>query len=342
MRIIISAIQVPFITGGADFHIRNLFLNLKREGHEVEVLSAPFKFFPEFEVEKMIDFWLNQDFESFSGYGVDKLIALQFPAYYAKHRNKAVWIMHQHRAVYDAYDEKNASIALKRLREKIIKHDTEKLSQVKKIFCNSQNVANRLKRFNGLESIPLYHPPHGEDQFYYEEPYNYIFYPSRLESLKRQDLLIQAMQYTKTSVKAIISGMGGQLSRYQEVIETLGLEDKVRMIGYITEDEKFALYARCLAVFFGPHDEDYGYVTLEAMLSQKPVITCTDSGGPLEFIIDGENGFIIDPEPQGIAEKIDWLYHHRQRVREMGRMGLELYRKKEIIWAKVVSSLLEQ
>ena len=329
MRIVIPSVQVPFMKGGAEVMTKGLYHALKKEEHDVEIITAPFKFFPERYLSDLIDFWTNQDFNSFSGYDVDCVIALQFPAYYVKHENKRLWLMHQHRAVYDAYDENSATEELKCLRERIIQTDHQELSKVRKIYTMSENITNRLRKYNNLHSNPLYHPPLGEMNFFCEEPHNYIFYPSRLESHKRQDLLIRAMQYTKTSMKAIISGMGGQLPRYQQLIETLGLGDKVKMIGYITEDEKFALYARCLAVFFGPHDEDYGYVTLEAMLSQKPVITCTDSGGSLEFVTHEETGFVLDPIPQLIAEKIDWFYHHRQEAREMGRRGLGFTRTKK-------------
>ena len=48
------------------------------------------------------------------------------------------------------------------------------------------------------------------------------------------------------------------------------------------------LYAGALAVAYPPYDEDFGYVTLEAFLARKPVVTCVDSGGPNEFVVDGD------------------------------------------------------
>ena len=49
--------------------------------------------------------------------------------------------------------------------------------------------------------------------------------------------------------------------------------------------------ARCRAVVFPPFNEDYGFVTVEAFMCGKPVITCSDSGGPAELVRDGESGF---------------------------------------------------
>ena len=204
----------------------------------------------------------------------------------------------------------------------------------------SQTVSNRLKKYNNIDSTPIYHPPFGEDCFYCDEPHNYIFYPSRLEELKRQDLLIEAMRYTRSPLKAIIAGEGGQISRYQQLISKHNLNDKVKLIGQISEEEKYVLYARSLGVFFGSNNEDYGYVTLEAMLSSKPVITCTDSGGPLEFVVDQKTGFIVEPEPEQIAEKMDWLYENPQKAKEFGQNGREAYRGKNISWDNVVVTLL--
>ena len=67
------------------------------------------------------------------------------------------------------------------------------------------------------------------------------------------------------------------------------------------------LYRDALAVLYVPYDEDYGLVTVEAMACGKPVVTTHDSGGPLEFVIDAENGFVTRPEPQALAERIDQL-----------------------------------
>ena len=44
-----------------------------------------------------------------------------------------------------------------------------------------------------------------------------------------------------------------------------------------------------------PVQEDYGFVTVEAFASRKAVVTCTDSGGPAELVVDGTNGYVSEP-----------------------------------------------
>jgi len=340
MRIIIASIQAPFIKGGAELMIEGLKNAIIQTGAEVEIVRLPFKFSPESYVSDSMDIWKKQDFNSFNGFYIDKVLALQFPAYYVQHDHKILWLMHQHRSVYELYYKKQTTNAIDRLHKKIHLNDTNELIKIKKRYSMCQNISNRLKKYNGIDSTPIYHPPANKEKFYCEESYNFIFFPSRLEELKRQELLIKAMQYTRSPIKAIIAGEGGQFDNYTRLISSINIADKVRLIGHISDEEKYALYARCIAVFFAPYDEDYGYITLEAMLSSKPVITCIDSGGPLEFVINNETGFILEPDPQQIAEKIDWLYNNKIRAMEIGKNGFQVYLEKNISWDNVVTTLL--
>ena len=124
------------------------------------------------------------------------------------------------------------------------------------------------------------------------------------------------------------------------MIQDLGLQDRVRLLGNLSEEQLLAFYAYSLGVFFGPHDEDYGYVTLEAMLARKPVITCTDSGGPLEFVDHGQSGFVVEPDARSVAAAIDWLYEHQDEAADLGQKGYLKYRAMDISWKNLVYTLI--
>jgi len=340
VNILITANLVPFMRGGADYHINGLADQLRRAGHEVDVLRLPFRFSPETEVQRLMDFAEGLDLNRPNGVPVDKVISLQFPGYGVNHDDHRVWVMHQHRAVYELYEEQPQTDALAALRESIRAFDGRALGSAQRLFANSQRVAQRLQQYNGLTATPLYHPPAYADQFYCEEPLPYVFAPSRLESLKRQDLLIRAATHLTTPVKVLVGGVGGQMQRYQQMVAELGVEKQVRLIGAFSEAEKRVLYARALGVVFVPRDEDYGYVTLEAMLSAKAVITCTDSGGPCELVSHAETGFIVEPDPRTIAAHIDRLYLDRDEAARLGEAGRELYDSRDISWHNVLEKLL--
>ncbi|WP_062362871.1 glycosyltransferase family 4 protein [Vreelandella aquamarina] len=340
MRILLNATLVPFMRGGADYHIEGVAKALREHGHEVELLRLPFRFSPESDIRHLMEYVESLDMSAPNGVTIDRAISLQFPAWGITHPEHTVWVMHQHRACYELWQDAEATSEQRALRDAVLAFDNRHLGNVRQLFANSQRVAERLKHYNGLEAKPLYHPPFGAEHFRCEEEWGYIFCPSRLESLKRQDLLIEAARYLTSPARIIIAGEGGQRARYQQMIERYGLQQRVRLVGRFSEAEKLAWYAHSLAVFFGPYDEDYGYITLEAMLSAKPVITCRDSGGPLEFVEHDETGWVVDPDPQAIASAIDAAWENRARTAEMGRAGQAAYHRAGISWEQVVATLL--
>lgn len=340
MNILVTANKVPFNPGGADYHINGLANALKQHGYDTDLIRLPFTASPYACVDELMAFCASQNYTRFNNTEIDRLISLQFPGYGIQHPDHRIWVMHQHREVYELYSKQPQGNALSNLKAAVERFDNQAFATAKKLFANSQNVAARMQKYNGMTAKPLYHPPAGADQFYSDEEWGYIFYPSRLETLKRQSLLIQAAQFVKAPVKIIIGGTGPQARHYQAEIEQLQLTDRVRLIGRFSESEKYSLYAHALAVFFGPYDEDYGYITLESMLSGKPVITCTDSGGPLEFITQGETGLICEPEPEQLAAAIDQLWTNKARTRTMGMNAHEAYHQLGISWSTVVQALL--
>jgi len=107
------------------------------------------------------------------------------------------------------------------------------------------------------------------------------------------------------------------------------------------ETERLDLYGNCLAVMFVPIDEDLGYVTLEAMLCAKAVLTASDSGGPLDFVEDGQTGCVRHPDIVQMAEAMDQLWSDRARTRAMGRAGHARYADMRLGWSRVLECLLD-
>jgi glycosyltransferase involved in cell wall biosynthesis len=340
MRIAIATVQAPFLAGGAELHAAGLRTALEAHGHHVDVVTMPFRFFPPYEVRRAMKIWKDEDFTVLNTVEPERVIALKFPTYFLSHPNKICWLLHQHRAVYDHFDEASASADLLALREEIREADRVHLAECRRVFANSRNVADRLLRYNGLVAEPLYHPPPAADRYWSAPASPFIFFPSRIESNKRQSLLVEASRHLRTPVGIVISGTGGQYGALREQVARDEVGGRVRLLGEISRDEVAAFYANCLAVFYGPQDEDYGYVTLEAMLSSKPVITCTDSGGPLEFVEDHVTGRVVPPDAKALAEVIDELHDRQQLAAILGRAGRERYQALGLSWDKVVGALL--
>jgi glycosyltransferase involved in cell wall biosynthesis len=347
VRIVIATVQIPFVSGGAESHAAGLKAALEREGHEAEIVTVPFNpAVPERIADQMLACRLL-DLTEIHGTRVDRLIGLKFPAYLIPHPNKVVWVLHQHRAAYDLrdypFEELSASPRATVVREAIRRAD-QLLAEARAVFANSKNIANRLGHFCGINSTPLYHPPpHAEDFFCADKADDYFFFPSRQSASKRQSLVLEALALTREKVKVRFAGIADSVEygkRLKQLATKLGVDGRVEWLGQISEKEKVENYARALAVIFPPVDEDYGYVTLEAMLSSKAVVTCDDSGGPLEFVAPRKTGLVTKPIAAGLAEAMDELWRDRSLAAKLGRSGRETYERLGLSWSEVVKKLL--
>ncbi len=162
-----------------------------------------------------------------------------------------------------------------------------------------------------------------------------------MEGLKRQSLVVDAMQHVKTAVTLVLVGKGPDEQALRDQVERLGLQQRVRFEIGVTDERLYQLYEGALAVYYGPFDEDYGYVTLEGFAADRPVVTLSDSGGPLEFVADGETGLVAAPEPKAIAEAFDRLHADRDLAARLGAAGNALVRTEVPRWPDVVARLLD-
>lgn len=166
---------------------------------------------------------------------------------------------------------------------------------------------------------------------------SYLFTASRLENPKRVALLIEAMAHVRRPVELRIAGTGPD----EEHLRALAARDeRISFLGQVDERRLVDLYAGARAVAFLPYQEDYGLVTVEAMVAGKPVITTTDSGGPTELVDHGVNGLVVEPTAEALGAAIDSMWSLRGRLasRRRGRAARE--RAARITWDAVVEPLL--
>lgn len=348
MRIAVVSNQVPFVYGGAEVHAANLITALKEAGHQAELVTIPFKWYPAMTLVDQMTMARLMDITESNGQPVDRVIALKFPAYLAPHPNKVLWILHQYRTAYDLWDhpqfgdlihDPNGAL----VRDMIRHADTTHIPEARAVYANSLNVAQRLKTYCGLDSKPLYHPPGQLDCFHTREPQPFLFFPSRINRLKRQSLVVEALGLCKNPVRVVFAGSPESselMMELERLVRRLNLQHRVEWRGFVSDQAKLDLYADCLGVIYPPVDEDYGYITLESMLAQKPVITTTDAGGPLEFVEHGVNGLVSEPDPTALAAAMDELWSDFPRAVRWGRNGREIYQQHRISWNHVVEVLL--
>lgn len=341
-RICVLHANVPFQQGGAELHVCALVTQLKLRGYDAELIQLPYKWYPEEELYNNLLMWRLLDLSEVNEQKIDMVIGTKFPSYGAIHPNKIAWVIHQYRQAYELFDTDyglsntpNGKI----IQNKIKKFDNISLGECKKVYANSKNVANRLKKYNGIESTPLYHPPKLFGKYICKEEEGYILSVGRLDPLKRVDLLIKALSYCDKNITVKIAGKGPELEDLKKLAFDLKVDERIDFLGFVTDEELIELYAGCNAVYYAPIDEDYGYVTLEAFLSKKPIITCKDSGGVLEFVKNEISGYITDPLAEDLGSKIQELIMNKKRGKEFGANGYE--KVKGITWDHVIEELTE-
>ena len=205
---------------------------------------------------------------------------------------------------------------------------------VKKFYCISKTVKKRVEYFPENSDVEVVYHPSALNYFSCKD-YKYVFMVSRLDGPKRIDMLIRAMKHVKSDINLLIAGTGPQ----EKALKKLAKNDsRIKFLGFVNDEDIEEYYANSLVIPYFPYDEDYGLITIEAMMHKKPVITTFDSGGPTEFVVNNQTGFITDFDEKAIGEKIDFF---AQNPSEAKRMGENAYHKvKDITWENTIKHLL--
>ncbi len=335
MRIAVCRPQEPFKHGGAEIFADTLTAELRARGHDVELVTVPFQTWPN---ERLLTggmTWRLLDLGPDGPSPADLVIATRFPSYVIEHPNKVVWLVHQLRQAYELDGTERGqfsdSFIDRSFRERIEAIDRHALGRAKRLFATSANVADRLRSSTGLEAEILPHPPQELD--YRCDAYDpFVLSVGRLDSWKRVDLLLDAAALVP-GLEVVVAGTGPERERLEE--KAAG---RARFVGRVPPGELARLYATCRAVFYGPFDEDFGMVPLEAYRASKPVVTTSDAGGPLDFVVPGETGWVAEPAPEALAAALREALADESTARRYGEAGKP--RADAITWDTALERLL--
>jgi glycosyltransferase involved in cell wall biosynthesis len=343
MKILVANNCVPFVRGGAEHLADALTEKLNEFGHQATLVRIPFRWEPPTEIlNSMLACRLLRS------PNVDRVIAFKFPAYYLPHDNKLLWLVHQFRQVYDLWGTPYQDMAETpenlAVRRSIIEADNTYLREARRIYTNSATTSDRLLRFNQISSEVLYPPLLDTSHFRFGPSGAYIFCAGRITASKRQHLLVEAMAHVRSAVRLVVAGKSeapADAQQIERLIARHNLAHRVTVIDrFISEQEKADLFANSLAAAYIPFDEDsYGYVTMEAFYSGKPVVTTTDSGGILHIVRDGETGYVAEPTPASLAAALDRLFNDPPKSRALGRAGYALIQQMGPTWDHVIATL---
>ena len=335
MDVLVCGAQVPFARGGAELLMDGLVTALRAAGHRAELVQLPVAW----ERPRLFDAALAWRLVPADA---DVVIATNFPSYFVRHPRKVVWLLHQHRGAYDAADapwsdfgDDRDSLETQRL---LTDWDARALEEAVGRFTISNVVTDRLRRYNGVDATTLYHPPPLADRLHPGPFGDYFFCATRLEHNKRPGLMLEAAAASRSRARLVVAGRGSLEDELRDQARALGIADRVQFLGFVGDDELVDCFAGARGVIYTPHDEDYGYVTLQAFLAGKPVVTVKDSGGVLEWVDDGVTGAVTDGSAETLANAVDRLAADASLAERLGAAGRA--RVQNLSWSSVVDTLL--
>jgi glycosyltransferase involved in cell wall biosynthesis len=144
-------------------------------------------------------------------------------------------------------------------------------------------------------------------------------YLGRLKKYKRVDIVIRA--FAELNVKDAtleIAGTGDYRASLEGLVNSLGLSDRVRFLGFVPEDEKVHVFRRAWASTLASPKEGWGISNLEAAACGTPVIAA-NSPGIRESVIDGETGFLVPQNDiHAMAASMRGIVESRELVDVLG------------------------
>lgn len=342
MRFAILNNMSPFERGGAELLADSLVESLRLAGHQADLLRVPLDFSSPARVVQS-----GASARLLSIPNADRIVCLKYPAYLVRHPNKIVWLVHQFRQVYDLWDTPagwrstpDNDLARGAIREM----DQRALAEARDLFCISSHVASRLRHDLNLTANVLMTPPHRNTLSEAGSYGDYIIAPGRVSAGKRQHLAVSALRFLGDGLRLVVVGpLGNEESYFQDMINLANqekLSDRVTFLpgfhepAYIDE-----LIAGARGVFYAPYDEDsYGYVSYEAAMLRRPIVTTKDSGGVLDLVRHGHSGLVVDPSAEAVADAFRQL-RDIEFASSLGSNAQRMAQELDLSWTHVVREL---
>jgi len=342
VKVLVVNNMAPFIWGGAEELAAHLCRELEREGHEADLLRVPLQWEPAARIPSQMLLARALEIES-----ADRVIALKFPAYLVRHPHKTIWLLHQYRQAYDMYGTELSNLSGPdgaRIRSVIETADATAFCEARRIFTNSEVTRRRLAQYNGFDGEVLLPPLNDPGLFRGGSADGYIFAGGRVNAMKRQYLILEALRQAP-DVRLVIAGPPDSPDdghRLRALVEANGLQDRVRLeLRFLPRAELAQFVNHALAVAYLPYDEDsLGYVAMEGAAAAKALITTTDSGGIRGLAVPGETGWVAEPTAESMAEALQAAVVQPARTMAMGAAARELWNTFDLTWPATIRRLL--
>ena len=345
MKRIVVATSHPLFASGGHLVIANALVKALSDcGYDASLLLTPQNRFGR-QGSAYLATWLTDVAQAYDSRNVDQVISLRFPSYALQHSRHVCWLNHRMREYYDQWSWFARQLSWpswikEGLRRGVI-HTVDRYlltDSVSRVCAQSKTIQSRLMKWGSITSEVVY-PPAPPRPYRCEKYGDYLLVPSRLTTLKRVDMVLDALLEPEAmAVRCVIVGDGDQRTALAARVAEYGLSGRVTMTGHVSDSTLVDYFGKCRAVCVPAVDEDYGLVTVESFASAKPVITCSDSGGPSELVASEENGLVVRPESSELAKAIGRMMDDVDLAEQCGQVAYQ--QSKSMTWEQTVRQLV--
>jgi glycosyltransferase involved in cell wall biosynthesis len=188
------------------------------------------------------------------------------------------------------------------------------LNGASSVIAQSSATRDRTREFyhpdTNIEVLPLPYKPFSferatRERLNMREDVTYLVSVGRLVQRKGFDYLIRAVSLLPDDVELVLMGDGPMKTDLRNLCQDLGVGDRVRLTGFVTETEKFQYLSAADVFVLSSTYEPFGVVLQEAMQVGLPIVS-TNKGGQTDIVTQDENAQLVPPgNPSALADAID-------------------------------------
>ncbi len=342
--------------GGAEVHLHEVFGRIAARGHQVDLLCSGF---PDADAETVLDgirvFRVGTRYtfpmharscyeEGLERNGYDVVIEdlNKVPLYTPRWPVKRLVVLVHHLFGATAFREVPIPVAAavwlseRPLASLYGGHPFQAVSESTAEDLVDRGIPRRMIRviYNGVDA-QMYTPDYSQRA---SSPT--FAYLGRLKRYKRVDIVIRAFaQLNAASATLEIAGQGDHRPALETLSRSLGVQDRVRFLGFVNDDDKIALLRRSWATVLASPKEGWGISNLESAACGTPVIA-GDSPGIRESVLNGETGFLVPPsDASAFAAAMRGLVAQPDLVRTLGEGGRRF--AEQFTWERSANETIE-
>jgi glycosyltransferase involved in cell wall biosynthesis len=219
------------------------------------------------------------------------------------------------------------------------------LGEARKVFAASEALARSVWDAAAREVAGVVVPPLQSDLVRTPtHPAREAFVCHVRESSPQVAALLEAMSRSTAACRfdIIVEGRADGVADLVAQVAGRGhLGERVQVVGGASRQRQADLIAEARALVYTPGGGVAGdWPILAAFHARTPVVVLQGAGAPLDLVRHGQNGLVVEPRSQPLAEVLDTLWRDEAQAAHLGEAGYETLETRGLSWEAAAAALL--